>query len=82
MPSVRRVVMQFVFLFLFLSFPLIIINILPNIPRVVKVAAFKALKFLIGLVQFVLDESAAMWAEVTGVALKKLEKLQEESQTW
>ena len=36
----------------------------------------------IGLVQFVLDESAAMWAEVTGVALKKLEKLQEESQTW
>ena len=74
--------MQFVYMFLFLVTSMVAINILPNIPRVVKVLAFKAPKVLLGIVQLALDESAAMWAEASCVALKKLEKLQEESQTW
>ena len=74
--------MQFVSMFLFLFLPLAALCILPNVPGTVKKVAFKGLCSLVAIVQFVLDESAAMWAEGTTVLVKKLEKLTEESQSW
>jgi hypothetical protein len=74
--------MQFVSMFLFLFLPLAALCILPNVPGTVKKVALKALVVIIAVVQFVLDESAAMWAEGTAVLVKKLEKLTEESQSW
>lgn len=71
--------MQVVCLLIMLSIPLVMIAVFPCHPAIQSVA-IRGLKFGVSLVQFVLDETAAIFAEVSGVLLDKVEKISEESQ--
>lgn len=71
--------MQVVCLLIMLSLPLVMVAVFPCHPAIQSVA-IKTLKIIVAFIQFVLDETASMFAEASGCFLRKVEKISEESQ--